>query len=306
MPLGTLYKLDKIVMPSSVEFHQIHRQRWVAGIQSMLEHLAGHPHPMFTANQRQQPAVEFTTSQLDTVLANIGVGGAAVGSTATYFKKVTETGSVARATTEHERITLAESTVYWTTLRLPHNGRAEIDVVMVVTYDGSNEPFVFAGTVALSGNLSVGGYWGLGPCSVNGTAITGPQDVTIESGVQLIQAGDASELYDTFCGVEKTAPRVTIRTLNRVNWSTLLGLNGLALNGTTGLVVFARKYAANDDRVANGTNGHIKLIGLNGQAVPQDSSGEETGLVSDTCVFNLISGSDSILPLTATTNTTIS
>lgn len=303
--LSTLWKLDKLVMPSSVEFHQIHRQSWSAGIQSMLEYLAGHPHPMFTANQRQQPTLSFTTSQIDTLLTNIGVGGAAVGSTASYFKKVTETGSVARATLEHERMTIAESTVYWTTIRLPHNGRAEADVVMVITYDGSNEPFVYAGSVALSGNLSVGGYWGLGPCSVNGTSITGPQDVTIESGIKLIQEGDASELYDTFCGIEMTAPKVTLRTINRVNWGSILGLNGLALNGTTGMVVFARKYTANGTRVANGTNGHIKFIGLNGHAVPQDSSGENSGLVSDTCVFNLVSGSDSILPLTGTVNTTI-
>lgn len=311
MAIGTIYKLDKVVMPTSVEFSQIRSMRWMAGGSPLTERPAGHPHPMFLGVQGVKPALEFVTSELDVLLAAIGVGGAAVGSTATYFKAGAATGSVARATTSHQKITITTSLGYWSSIRLSHNGVSEATVMLQAIYDGTNDPFVYAATQALSGNLGVGTYFGAGPVSVNGTSLTGVQEITIDSGVRLIQAGDASEEFDTFIGVETTEPVVTIKFMNQINWTTI-GLRGLALNGSTGLVFYARKYKASaagtfsgGTRVANATAEHIKFIGLNGVASPVDSNGQQSSPTTDTIQFRLSSASDSVVPLTGTVSSAI-
>lgn len=298
-------KLDKVVFPSSVEFSQIHNARWGAEIESLIERPAGHPHPMFRGNRMQKPVFEFTTSDLKTLIANVGVGGASIASTtSTYFKLAATTGNVARATTSHKRINIAQGLLYWTTITLPHNGRGEAQVVFVATYDGSNDPFVYAGSVALSGNITAASYWGAGPVAINGTEVPGVQQVEISSGVRLIEAGEASVPWNSFVGVEMTEPSITIRVAQERNWSTF-GLAGTALDGSTGVVAFGRKFAA-QGRVAPATTSHLKFSGANGSVIPVDSSGQESGPITDTLRCELLAASDSTVPLTLAVDQAIS
>lgn len=305
MAISTIHRLDKLVLPSSVEIVELNSARWVAGIEDILEHPAGHTHPMFVANKHQKPMIEFATPQLSTYLGAVGVGGASLGSTSTYFKKGAATGSVARATAGHKRIVIASSIAHWTQVRLPHNEKAEVSGVLTAIYDGSNDPFVYTGSVALSGNLTAGEFFGVGPCAINGTLIPGIQEITVESGVRLLQAGASSEEFDTFVGIEITNPKVTIRTLEEVNWSTL-GLRGTALDGTNGVVFYARRFSANGSRVADATTSHVKFVGLLGKANPVDSSGQDQAPISNTLVCTLVASSDSVLPLVITTGSAIS
>lgn len=305
MSISTLHRLDKIVFPSSVVIDHMSNQRWNAGIESMLEHPAGHIYPMFRANQRQRPTIEFSTPQLSILLAACGVGGAAMGATSTYFKKATTTGSVARATTEHSRIVINSLILYWTQIRLPHNGKAEVQCVIAANYDGSNLPFVFTGgSVALAGNLSAGEFFGLGPVAINNTNLAGVQEITINSGVQLVQEGSNSEEFDTFTGIEIGQPSVTVQTKQLTNWGTL-GLRGTALDGTDGLEFYARAYSNENSRVADGTSSHIFFKAIRGTAIPMDSNGESNSPITDTCKFDLIANSDSVVPLTITTASAI-
>lgn len=304
--LQTVWKLDKVVMPSSVEFSQISSSRIDAGIESMLEYPAGHPHPMFRANLRQRPRVEFVTPELDVLLGAIGVGGASVGTNTDCFLKAgTQTGSTARASTAHTRLRIASSFAYWSQIRLTHNGKSEATVMVMPVYDGTNNPIVIAGgSVALSGNLGAGTFFGAGPLYINGTEVVGVQSITIDSGMKLIQAGDASNVWDTFIGVEQTAPSVTVQLLREYNWSGLT-LPGTALNGSTGLVCYARKYSNNGTRVANATTQHISFTGLLGTAIPMDTNGQASSPITDTIKFELISSSDSVVPLTLSTSAAI-
>lgn len=305
MAISTIHRLDKVAFPSSVNFVEVTNMKWNAGIEMMLERPAGHIYPMFAANQKQKATIEFTTPQIETVLGAMTVGGAAFGAISTYFKAASTTGSVARATLGHKRVVVNSSIGYWSSIRLPHNGRAEASVMIAANYDGSNNPFVYTGSIALAGNITATEYFGAGPVSINGTSIPGVQDITIESGITLTQEGGESELWDTFTGIEQGNPVVTITTREMVNWSTI-GLAGLALNGSTGLSFYARKYSANGSRVANATAQHIKFDGILGMAIPMDSSGDGTAPISDTIKVHLTATSDSVLPLIATTSSAIS
>lgn len=304
MSVSTIHRLDKIVFPSSFEITQLSNQRWNAGIDDILQYPAGHTHPMFVANKGQKPAVEFTTTQLGALLAAIGVGGASFGSINTYFKLGSATGNVARATTSHMRVAIASSVGYWSSVRLQHNAEGEANVMIAANFDGTNDPFVYTGSVALSGNLTATQFYGAGPVSINGSAIPGIKEIEISSGISLLEEGASTEEFDTFKGIQQTAPTVTIRTLEAVNWATL-GLRGSTLNGSSGLVFYARKFSANGSRVADATAQHIKFIGLLGMAKPVDSSGDGSSPITDTLRCVLVSGSDSILPLTVDTASTI-
>lgn len=308
MAIATLNKLDKIVLPGG-SITQINSMRWLANIDSFFERGPGHPHPQFRGTSAQKPAIEFSTSELDTLLALVPLNGLSqTADTDTYFKAATVTGTIARASSLHKQIKIAESLIYWTSISLPHNGRGEVSVMIVANYDGTNAPFVYAGTVALAGNLLVSKHFGAGPVEINGANVPGVKDIQIDSGIQLIQEGSSSEVYDTFTGIQQTEPTVTITTLEETNWSTL-GAGGLVLNGSTGLECWARKFTTNEtggvSRVADGTAEHVKFTGLNGVAIPVDSSGEGSSPISDTLRIELTAVSDSVLPLTIATTSTI-
>lgn len=309
MTVNTIHKLDKIILPGSVEFSNLTNARWAAGIQSLLLRPAGHVHPMFRGTASQKPAVEFTTTDLDILLAAVPVGGAALGSTATFFKLGNTLSNAARNAASHQKITIASSLGYWSTIRLPHNQAGDASVMLQAIYDGANLPFVYAGSQTLSGNLAAGNKFGCGPVSINGTTINGVQEITVDSGIRLLQLGSSTEEFDTFVGIQETEPSVTIRTLSMVNWATL-GLRGLALNGSTGLVFYARKFTPSVTgglaRVANATAEHIAFVGLNGTANPVDTNGNTTDALTDTLRVELISASDSVLPLVITTAQQIS
>lgn len=304
MTISTLHRLDKITGPLALT--QISQMKWDAGIKSMIEYPAGHTDAMFRANQEQKPLVSFTCSDLATLLGTVTLSGLAISSTplVTYFKKATTTGNVARATTQHRKITVNLGFLHWSSISLPHNGRGEASCVLTASYDGTNDPFVYAGSSALSGNLTATEYFGAGPVSINGSSIPGIKSINIDSGIELIQEGSDSEVWDTFVGLQRRASVVvTIKTLENVNWATL-GLTGTALNGSTGLVFYARKYSA-QGRVANATEEHIKFTGLNGSAIPMDSDGQDSSPISDTIKVEFISSSDSVLPLTIDTTSDI-
>ena len=296
MTISTLHRLDKITGPLALT--QISQMKWDAGIKSMIEYPAGHTDPMFRANQEQKPLIEFTCADLATLLGTVTLAGLAISGTplVTYFKKATTTGNVARATLSHRKITVNLGFLHWTRLSLPHNGRGEASCILTAVYDGTNDPFVYAGSQALSGNLTATEYFGAGPVSINGVSVPGIKSIDVDSGTELFAESSDGEVWDTFIGLQKRTPTVTIKTLENINWVTL-GLAGLALNGSTGLVFYARKYSSTG-RVANATAEHIKFIGLNGSAIPMDSDGQDSSPISDTIKVELISGSDSILPLT--------
>lgn len=306
MGIDTIHKIDKIVLPSSVEFSQLTNTDAAAGIQMLKVRPAGHPHVMFVANQKQEPVINFTTNELETLLGAVGVGGAAVGNTSyVYYKLATETGSVARATTSHHRLGIAELLAYWSTIRLPHNGQGEADVSLAPVFDGTNDPVVYGGSIALPGNLSAAQNFGAGPVGLNGTALPGIQNIEIASGLQLTREGGESEEWDTFIGVEMTDVIVTITLKEAVNWGTL-GLTGTALNGTSGLQFYARKYAANGSRVANATGEHILFQATTGKAVPVNTTGQGSSPISDTLRVECVAPDDSTLPLIPTLNSMIS
>lgn len=304
MAISTIHRLDKVTGP--VALSEITQSKISAGISSMIETPAGHIHPMFRANKDQKPVIEFSTPQLSTLLGTVTLAGTAISGTplVSWVKKATTTGSVARATTSHSKVTVNLGILHLASLSLPHNGRAEARCIVTAGYDGTNDPLVITnGSVALSGNLTATEYFCAGPVSLNGSVLPGVKSIDVDTGTDLLNESADGEVWPSFVGIQHVAPTVTVKLFEKVMLSTL-GLQGLALDGTDGLEFYARKYS-NTSRVANATAQHIYFQGLNGTVIPIDTDGQDSSPYTDTIKFELISASDSVSPLTISTGSTI-
>jgi hypothetical protein len=304
MSINTIHRLDKLVFPAGVEIAVLKNAKWSAGIQSLIHTPAGGIYPMFRANQLQKPLITFATPQLDILLGAVGPSGVGVSGINTYYKLGNVTGNVARATATHMRVAVSLSCVHWSTIRLTDKKEGEAQVQITATYDGANAPFVYTGSVALTGTLVAGSFFGAGPVKINSVSIPGIQEITIDSGIKLVQLGDSSEDYDTFVGIEQAMPSITVKTLELVNWASF-GLQGTPLDGANGIVCYGRKFSNGGSRVGNATAQHLMFQGLNGTCVPQDTDGSGSSPMSDTLKVELTTTSDVVNPITVSTASTI-
>ncbi len=301
MSIGSIQKLDKFVSTTpSLDISQIQSAQAISETELIVEHAAGHHDPQFVAIAEQRPMFRITSTELDTILAAVGVGGAALATGYLYLKAGAATGSVARATTSHSRLLITSGYIFWERISLQHNAVGTIDVVVAANYNGSANPIVFGGSVALSGNLTAASFFGAGPVVVNGSAVTGIKSIEIASGLQLLQEGSGSEVWPTWTSAMETKPSITIQTLVPTNWNTY-GIGGTALDSSTGIECYARKFSASGSRVADLTAEHVKFTGADGIAVPENTEGDGRNPVSDTLRCDLVSDSDSNRPLVINT-----
>ena len=150
-----------------------------------------------------------------------------------------------------------------------HRSEAQAQCRIICAYDGSNEPLVYAGSQALAGTPASGEHFVLGECHLNGTEIDGMQELDIDYGQGILQAGSSGELYDTFHALLQQNPTVTLTALNSGYWNTAT-LNGLDLSSAS---LYFRK-CARTGRVADGTAQHIKLTLADGLIYIDRTSGE--------------------------------
>lgn len=303
MAISTLYRLDKVT--GAVALSEVTQRKISSGIKSMIESPAGHTHPMFRSNQEQKPVIEFSTPEISTLLTAAPLIGVQVTSTplVVWLKKANATGNVARATTQHAKITVNLGYLHWSRLSLPSNGRGEASCIVTSCFDGTNDPLVYATSTALSGNVTATEYFSGGPVYVNGSQIPGVKSIEIDSGIELVNEDADGEVWPTFVGLSMTRPTVTITTKENV-WGTL-GLQGLSLNGSTGLVFYAKKYSATS-RVANATTSHIKFQAIDGHGILVDEDGKDSDTLGYSMKFELISIIDSVVPLVITPGSAIS
>ena len=300
-------KIDRIVATTpNFSLSQLENCTWNVDSEIFSQFLAGHTVPQFTAIRSQKPAILIQTTDLENYLGNVPINGANAATVDTYQKVMGTVDSTARATLAHEKLTVTEGLFYWDNISLPHNGEASVDGRLLCRYDGSNDPIARTASQALPGNLTHTATFGLGKTSLNGTELAPVQSVEIASNFEAFQIGGKSDQWDTFVAHKSNQPVATIKLLDAQNFTTI-GLDGLALNGSTGLTCFARKYSADGDRVANGTAEHIKFVIADGIAVPVDAQPDDgNGIVTDTIEVYGRAPDDSTQALVITTSSAIS
>ena len=318
----SLSRLDLVDLGGGVHITQVDDQSWDPGIQSLIARGAGGTHPLFGANQVQEPKVNFTTSQLKTLLDRFSsvsgieaLFGMSIDTTnaATpdpvvgYFASSTPSGKHGRASLAHRRGEINFVYVYIERLNLPSNDDATADVVCAIGYDGSNEPFVWTENVALdSTNLSSEEHFGGGPVYLNGLQVESIQETTIETGINLDILSADSVVWPTVIHCQQTEPVITVTT-REMKWVFDAQTAGNPLDGTNGLVAYARKFTKNTAggvaRHPNGSPVHLQFQALNGRYFVEprgDGSNPTTAQIR----VEVTGVNDTTFPIT--TNTAIS
>lgn len=309
MAVANIWKPDRIVLASTVTFSQFETQGVSPQVKSEMLRLAGHPSPMGRSLRGVQPIITFTTNEVDKVAANIPITGLALTDDSfLYFKHGATSGvsaADARSSTTHARYVVAQLVAYWTKIGGEHGSAATAEVTIVAVFDGTNAPLVYAGTVALSSTFAVNNAieFGPGPCSSTSTVVGAlnlrPKSININSGVELIQEGNASEVYDTFVGINTIDPTIEIQSHERLSMGSF-GLLGDTLS-STGVIGYFRKIG---ERAADASTVHLKFSSAYGVIEPGDESVND-GIWMDTVRIRLLAADDTTQPITFTASSAI-
>ena len=251
-----------------------------AGIRESLLNGDGSFRPKWTAVQQQAPTVEFTTTRIANALAGIGVNGAIIDADLIgadglkmFFQKVTEGGTRAGATS-HEKLTVKEGLIYPATLNATNDSDANIVYRAAITYDGTNDPIVFAGSQSLEGTPTIDEGFVCGPVTINGTTINGIQSITVDFGVTVKALFGDGQVWPTLVYVAQVRPKITVRTLDVSALRATLTLDGVA-QSVTDSAVYLRKMAEGGTRVADATAQHIKFSIDDGMILPRTVRGDD-------------------------------
>jgi len=208
-------------------------------------------------------------------------GGSKTGLTL-YAKKQVNGGGRASGSV-HNSFNIKQGLLVPRRLVCDHQGHARIDYEALATYDGSNNPVVLAGSVALPTNPATPERFTLGPITLDldGTPASFAQvrGFEFDFGHSVETVGADSDIWDTFVRVVDTQPQITIRGLD-IGWfnASKIPLEGIKIDHADTEIVL-RKRALGGTFVAAATAEHIGITAA-GMAVIEtafDAQGNATG-----------------------------
>jgi hypothetical protein len=302
--LYTLYavSLDTATLAGSdVLLDQIQSFGVSTGINRVLQRGDGQVDPTYVAVMSQRPGIQFTTTALATALGAAGISGAEIDADETYpglvswFQKMDEGGTRASGSS-HLKMTAASGILVPRSIQASQDGPATANFEAILTYDGSNEPIVIADSQALAGSPAVGELFTVGPASINGSALEGVQEITIEPGIQLRVASGDGDVWPTYVAIMSRAPSIRIRTTDATALATF-GLDGTE-QGATDSVVYFRKMGEGGTRVADGTSEHISVTVDDGMVTVENQDVTQDGVaVADVVLTPTYDGSNAIIAI---------
>jgi hypothetical protein len=264
MSVSTVHVLHGILLSGSTFISQLTDTTPASNHEELIGRASGHPDPLFIANRGVRPDVTFNSTQLKTLLDAVGSDYAAdlsAGNTDLFYKKVTNLGTrEAAASTVHKRMRMASGILYVESIGAAHQQDAAMSCRIVPIYNGTNNPIVPAGSLALAGTPAVTSFFTLGPVVINSSQLPGVQSWRLMLGNSMLELGGDGEIFNTFCAIGETEPFLEVSGLEHA-WDTY-GLEGTAVSALT----FAlRKKATDGSNVANGTAEHIVFTGSGGK-----------------------------------------
>ena len=305
MPITTPRKLDVIVLTSpSATFQVAQEQGLDTQVETLVDGPAGHPAPMFVSTKNAKPMWTFTTSEIDVLAANIPAWGINPSVTA-YEKLSAGTAPVSRTAASHWKSLLTQTITYWSKISLPMREKATAEVTVCSIYDGTHEPVIETGSVALAGTLSTPNFFAAGPAWVTDntsptpvvTSIPSIDSIDIESGCQFRSDGDCSSIYDGYGEVAIKSTEITIKS------KTALNITTWPIRGTplTAFRFFAKAFFNGADFYANSAAQHVKFSGTVGMLYPMNKRSQGQELYADTFKIVAVSPDGVTPPIVMTT-----
>ncbi|MGE0605550.1 MAG: hypothetical protein AB7O62_00385 [Pirellulales bacterium] len=270
MSTGQTNVLHGLLFPSAAFISEFSSSQTNINVDELTGLASGHAQPLFTGGAGERPDYTFSTPQIATLLTALGLYGTdlSAGNTDVYQKAATDLGNrVADGTTSHHRLRMANAFGYVTSIRAAHGQVAEISARIVPSWDGSTVPLTPAGSVALSGTAAAIEYFTLGPVKINGTALAGVQEWSLDLGCQIAELSSDGDIYTSFIYLKEIIPTISVRGTG-TDWQATYGTAGTALSALT---LYLRRRAVDGYNVSGSTN--IAITATNGTVRFDGASG---------------------------------
>ncbi len=224
--------------------------------------VAGGIHPSFLGGFGARPAWTFQTTQVKAILDLCGFWGVdlSAGNVDLYYQSGVNLGSrTAISSLAHLRFRALRCFLYWTNIRASQGSPATISCRLVPTFDGTNVPVVATGSLAIPAETVFSSLYSLGPVKLNGTALSGVQDWSLDLNPNIIERSDSGEDFTTYIGCAAQTPVFNVTLDDIGSWTPSIGVSGLAV---TALLAYLRKRVLGTIRhVADATAEHISFAG---------------------------------------------
>jgi len=216
-----------------------------------------------------------------------------------FLRDIAAVGPVAAATETHKNYSVPLGFVYWTAINMTSKQDVAVNVVLDAVFDPAGAetvPFAVIDDVAYPAVTGGAKIFTLGLTKLNGTALSRVQSVTISNEFQFEADDDIVRgVYKERTIINDSATMIRVKLKDRINWLDAgFGFGGTALNGTTGLTVFARRKG-----YAEAATEHMKIVAAVGQVFPINAQGQGSQLMVDEFVVECtLPASGSVLTFT--------
>lgn len=222
----------------------------------------GATEPQLATVMGAAPQVDFSTVSLASALTAVGLAGLNLTTNpAVFFWQQCADGGLRAGALSHLKASMAKGLLLPVRLTARQGDAAELQITALAKWDGTNDPIVLTANQSLTGSPNMGELFTLGPVAVNGSAVPGVVEVSIDFAISLYAPRADGDLYPRFIGIKGRQPVVRVRSLELLTQSTF-GLTGAA---TTTWATYFRKKSTTGN-VADATAQHVKVSGTNGRA----------------------------------------
>lgn len=236
------------------------------GIETMVERepTSGEAYARWASIHGQRFRSSLATKALKAAFALCGMSGLAITSDGSHpglvlYGQKQADGSSRASGSVHRSFTIAKGLIVPTRLTVEHQGDAELEYLILPTFDGTNDPVVAAGSVALPTAPTDTERYSLGPIALGGVTFAGFTRLSIDFGVSAQTIGAESAVWDPFARIEHFMPSIEVSGLHVTWW-------GSSYVPTTGLIcthanssIFLRKRKAHSTFEADNSNNHGKF-----------------------------------------------
>lgn len=263
---------------ATTDLGQITASRISPALQQAVEGGDGKVDADYAAVLSQRPMIEFTTRQIAGLLGVIGPDGfgfndAADSKNMTFWLRQRAHGGQFSAGGAHIKFSVLKGLAVLTGIRAGQDGLAEAGVaVYAVSADGTAAPIARAFGQALAGSPAATQLFTSGPVWINGAAVDGFQDVSVDFGISVSPVAGDGHVFPVHASIVRRRPTITGRTLHADVLDTL-GLSGVARSGT--LRAFLRRKAAGGVNEADNSGVHVRFDVAAGRIHSEEWAGSD-------------------------------
>ena len=246
-------------------------------VQDLIEYSASEAAPLFGGSFGAVPDINFTTTQLKTIMDLIDVDNVAKdlsgGSVDLWYRKGNPHSTreaIGASNTLHDRWRMTTNALLvMQSMTASQGAMATMTCRLLPVWDGSTDPMTFTGSLGSLPASATNDFFTLGRVDINGTDIGAITDVSLDYQLEYEEVADSGEPFISYGAIRRFAPRLTITTRDVTTVRTY-GTAGTAL---TSFELYWRHLAANGNVVANATATHIKMTATAGVIRAREVSG---------------------------------